>query len=60
MNTKKLLPVRRVTITHRATKVPPAPPPLRLRHYKHVYWTTGDGPMVTAYRAVVVHDGCEG
>lgn len=21
---------------------------------------TGDGPMVTAYRAVVVHDGCDG
>ena len=37
-----------------------APPPLRLRHYKHVYWMNGDGPMVTAYRAVVVHDGCAG
>jgi hypothetical protein len=37
-----------------------APPSLRLRHYKHVYWMNGDGPMVTAYRAVVVHDGCAG
>lgn len=57
---KKLLPVRRVPATRRASKAPAAPPPLRLRHYKHVYWMTGDGPMVTAYRAVVVHDGCEG
>lgn len=60
MSTKRLLPVRRVPVTRRVTRVPPAPPPLRLRHYKHVYWMTGDGPMVTAYRAVVVHDGCEG
>jgi hypothetical protein len=60
MSTKKLLPVRRIAVTHRTTRVPPAPPPLRLRHYKHVYWMTGDGPMVTAYRAVVVHDGCDG
>ena len=57
---KNLLPVRRIRITRRATTIPAAPPPLRLRHYKHVYWTTGDGPMVTAYRAVVVHDGCDG
>jgi hypothetical protein len=40
---------------------PPAPPdPLRLNHYKHVYWEMGGGPLVTAYRAVVVHDGCTG
>jgi hypothetical protein len=60
MNAKRLLPARRVAVTRRAPTVPPAPPPLRLRHYKHVYWMTGDGPMVTAYRAVVAHDGCEG
>jgi hypothetical protein len=57
---KNLLPVRRVRAARRQARIPPAPPPLRLRHYKHVYWMTGDGPMVTAYRAVVVHDGCEG
>jgi hypothetical protein len=31
-----------------------------LNHYKHVYWITDDGPMTTAYRAVVLHDGCAG
>lgn len=60
MSTNKLLPVRRTAVIRRTTRVPPAPPPLRLRHYRHVYWKTGDGPMVTAYRAVVVHDGCDG
>jgi len=60
MSTNKLLPVRRTAVLRRTTRVPPAPPPLRLRHYRHVYWKTGDGPMVTAYRAVVVHDGCDG
>src|SRR5574341_1013607 len=58
---KPALALRRVPATRpRARQSVPAPPPLRLRHYKHVYWMTGDGPMVTAYRAVVVHDGCRG
>jgi hypothetical protein len=53
--------VQRVRVVRRRL-VPktPAPPPLHLHHYKHVYWTTGDGPMATAYRAVVVQDGCRG
>jgi len=45
---------------HASRSIAVLPPPLRLRHYKHVYWMNGDGPMVTAYRAVVVHDGCTG
>ena len=58
---KTSLAVRRPRVeTRRESKVVAAPPPLRLRHYQHVYWMTGDGPMVTAYRAVVVHDGCRG
>src|SRR5512144_247055 len=58
---KTSLVVRRPSVdTRRESKAVAAPPPLRLRHYKHVYWMTGDGPMVTAYRAVVVHDGCRG
>lgn len=58
---KPALAVRRIKVARRqAQQDVPAPPPLRLRHYKHVYWMTGDGPMVTAYRAVVVHDGCRG
>lgn len=51
---------RRPHLARREARSTPAPPPLRLRHYKHVYWRTGDGPMVSAYRAVVVHDGCRG
>ncbi|HYL81276.1 MAG TPA: hypothetical protein VEU07_10720, partial [Candidatus Acidoferrum sp.] len=58
---KTALVVRRPRVdARRESKAVAAPPPLRLRHYKHVYWMTGDGPMVTAYRAVVVHDGCRG
>lgn len=58
---KPALAVRRIRVARpQARQTVPAPPPLRLRHYKHVYWMTGDGPMVTAYRAVVVHDGCRG
>jgi hypothetical protein len=49
-------PARR-KVTSRQATVPP--PPLRLNHYKHVYWVTDDGPMTAAYRAVVLHDGCE-
>jgi len=50
-------PVRRNSLRRGQTTLPP---PLRLRHYKHVYWMTDDGPMATAYRAVVLHDGCSG
>jgi hypothetical protein len=64
---KRALPVKaapavqRVRIVRkRVVRKIPAPPPLKLRHYKHVYWMTGSGPMATAYRAVVVHDGCTG
>jgi len=61
---KRALPakvVQRVRVVRRrVVRKTPAPPPLRLHHYKHVYWTTGEGPMTTAYRAVVVHDGCRG
>jgi len=57
--TKRSVALRR-RATHRKVQTATAPPPLRLRHYKHVYWMTGDGPWVTAYRAVVVHDGCPG
>jgi len=64
---QSLLPVKaapglqRIRIVRRRlVRKGPAPPPLKLHHYKHVYWTTGGGPMATAYRAVVVHDGCRG
>ena len=58
--TKNAIVLRRRVGTRHPTQAPPPPPPLRLRHYKHVYWMTDDGPMVSAYRAVVVHDGCPG
>ena len=66
MKRTSLVPVKQTALMRRpngsgaqAKRIPP-PPPLRLRHYKHVYWMTGNGPMVTAYRAVVLHDGCSG
>jgi hypothetical protein len=66
MKRTSLVPVKQTSLMRRpngsgaqAKRIPP-PPPLRLRHYKHVYWMTGNGPMVTAYRAVVFHDGCSG
>jgi len=62
--TKRALAPRRIGPLRRPLRaVHPAgvvPPPLRLRHYKHVYWMTDAGPLTTAYRAVVVHDGCHG
>jgi hypothetical protein len=58
---KKVALVRRPRMARgKPQAAAPPPPPLRLRHYKHVYWETGDGPWVTAYRAVVLHDGCSG
>ena len=61
---KRALPAKVVqrirVVRRRVVRKTPAPPPLRLNHYKHVYWTTGEGPMTTAYRAVVLHDGCRG
>lgn len=66
MKRTSLVPVKRTGLIRRrsgngAQATPPqTPPSLRLRHYKHVYWMNGEGPMVTAYRAVVVHDGCAG
>jgi len=66
MKRTSLIPVKQTSLMRRRgtngaqAKQPPAPPPFRLRHYKHVYWMNGEGPMVTEYRAVVVHDGCAG
>src|SRR5574341_2622063 len=57
---KRSLPARRPRVIRRPAQPVPAPPPLHLRHYKHVYWMLNGGPLVTAYRAVVVHDGCNG
>lgn len=61
---KRQLPAKTVkrvrVVRRRVVRRTPAPPPLRLRHYRHVYWMTGDGPMTAAYRAAVVHDGCAG
>jgi len=57
---KRSVPARRPRMIRRPAQPAPAPPPLHLRHYKHVYWMLNGGPLVTAYRAVVVHDGCNG
>lgn len=57
---KDALVVRRSPVTRRGSRSVPAARPLRLHHYKHVYWMVDDGPWVTAYRAVVVGDGCHG
>jgi hypothetical protein len=53
-------PVRRNKSNGRRRSATAPPPPLCLNHYRHVYWVTDDGPMTTAYRAVVLHDGCSG
>jgi hypothetical protein len=60
MSRKSTAIVRRLAVPRQRVRSTPPPPPLTLRHYKHVYWETGEGPWVTAYRAVVVHDGCAG
>ncbi len=52
--------VSRPLVIRRPAQPAQAPPPLRLRHYKHVYWQLNGGPLVTAYRAVVLHSGCNG
>ena len=57
---KRSLAVRRLPAPRRLAQPAAAPPPLRLRHYKHVYWMLNGGPWATAYHAVVVHDGCHG
>ena len=58
---KRALVSRRLPVRRRpAQAAAAAPPPLRLRHYKHVYWMLNGGPWATAYHAVVVHDGCHG
>src|SRR5574341_105389 len=58
--TKTSLVIRNPRTARRVAQAPPAPPPLRLRHYKHVYWMLNGGPWTTAYRAVVVRDDCSG
>jgi len=62
--TKRALVLQRIQPLRQTRRVVPppsvVPPPLRLRHYKHVYWMTDAGPLTAAYRAVVVHDGCKG
>ena len=57
---KRSLVLRRLPAPRRQAQAAAAPPPLRLRHYKHVYWMLNGGPWTTAYHAVVVHDGCHG
>jgi len=57
---KRSLALRRLPVRRSQAKPVTAPPPLRLRHYKHVYWMLNGGPWATAYHAVVVHDGCQG
>src|SRR3990170_9023812 len=57
---KGSVPARRPRVIHRPAQSAQAPPPPHLRHYKHVYWMLNGGPLVTAYRAVVLHDGCSG
>jgi len=54
---KGSVPARRPRVIRRPAQSAQAPPPLHLRHYKHVYWLLNGGPLVTAYRAVVLHDG---
>jgi len=57
---KPSLVSRRLPVPRRQVQAAAAPPPLRLRHYKHVYWMLNGGAWVTAYHAVVVHDECHG
>jgi len=57
---KRTLAVRSLPVARRPAQAAAAPPPLRLRHYKHVYWMLNGGPWATAYHAVVMHDGCHG
>ena len=57
---KRSLVSRCLPVPRRQVQAAAAPPPLRLRHYKHVYWMLNGGAWATAYHAVVVHDGCHG
>jgi len=55
---KRALVIRQSAGDRGRVKAAPTPPPLRLRHYKHVYWMLNGGPWVNTYHAVVVQDGC--
>ena len=57
---KRALVIRQSAGDRGRVKAAPTPPPLRLRHYKHVYWMLNGGPWVNTYHAVVVQDGCHG